>query len=61
MLAIPGASRQSFVQDFMMRHMFSVSIDGSEPLDLSLGGSFRAAHMLDECQAEMARPSQSGN
>ncbi len=54
-LAIPAANREPFIADFMARHTLTVTVDGREPLELSLAGSLRATAMLRDCQGSVAR------
>jgi hypothetical protein len=60
-LTIPDVSRHAFLQDFMARHIMSVKVEGSRPLDLSLAGSHRATLMLEECQGSMVQNAPAAN
>ena len=53
-VTVPSSQRAQFREEFANRYMVSAHHGEHEPVMLSLGGSFRATRMLDECQTLMA-------
>jgi hypothetical protein len=51
---VPSNRLAEFRKEFATRYMVSAHYGNQEPVMLSLGGSFRATTMLDECQTLMA-------
>lgn len=54
-LQIPAPQREAFLSDFIASHTLTITIEGRDPLDLSLAGSSRATAMLRDCRSSMAR------
>lgn len=53
-VTVPNSQLTQFREEFANRYMVSAHHGDHEPVMLSLGGSFRATRMLDECQTLMA-------
>lgn len=53
-VTLPNSQRAEFSKDFASRYMVSAHHGDREPVMLSLGGSYRATAMLEECQRLMA-------
>jgi hypothetical protein len=51
---VPQSQRAEFREEFSNRYMVSAHHGDQEPVMLSLGGSYRATRMLEECQTLMA-------
>jgi len=53
-VTVPDSQLTAFRKDFSMRYTVSAQHGDSEPVMLSLGGSYNATRMLEECQKLMA-------
>jgi hypothetical protein len=51
---IPNDERPAFLKEIQVRWSISAVHGNNEPVLLSLGGSFNASMMLEDCQASMA-------
>ena len=53
-VTVPNSQRAAFRKDFATRYMVRAQYGDHEPVMLSLGGSYNATRMLEECQSSMA-------